>query len=78
MFVQMFVIFLHFLFDSCLPVINNELDHVGPCLKLDLDIYFKFDLLCVFKNDCDICVSHPLLKTEACVLLIKHRDLVKY
>lgn len=39
----------HFLFDLRFPPIINEIDQLGLCPKLDPDIYFKFDLLCVFE-----------------------------
>lgn len=76
MFVQMFVIILHFLFDVCLPAITNGFDHVGLCPKLYPDIYLKFDLLCVFEMPVTPvpCALFPP-QTEASVFIIKHRDL---
>lgn len=74
---QMFVIFLHFcifmshfLFDLWLPLIINfrDFDRVGFCPKQDPDIYFKFDLLCVFEMSVTP-VSCPIFfpqQTEAC------------
>lgn len=82
---QMFVIFLrfcismsHFLFDLCLPLIINEFDHMGLCPKEDPDIYFKFDLLCVFEMSVTpVSFTLFLPHNEVCSLLIKHWYLVK-